>query len=62
MRVMPQQGVVEVDESLKKQFAETIRSFYGEFPAALALQAEMPAAGTDEPDEDIDVQEDEIEK
>lgn len=43
MGVMPQQGVVEVDESLKKQFAETIRSFYAEFPAALALQAEMPA-------------------
>lgn len=42
LRVMPQMGVVPVTDSLKKQFAETIRSFYRDFPEAMALQAKSP--------------------
>ena len=42
LRVMPQMGVVPVTDSLKKQFAETIRRFYHDFPEAVALQAKSP--------------------
>ena len=41
---MPSQGVVEVDEGLKKKLADVIRSFYKAYPEAIALQARMPAA------------------
>ena len=40
--VMPQMGVVQITDSLKKQFAETIRRFYREFPEGLDLQAKSP--------------------
>ena len=36
---MPSQGVVEVDEVLKKKLADVIRSFYKAYPEAIALQA-----------------------
>ena len=40
--VMPQKGVVTITDSLKKQFAETIRRFYREFPEGIYLQAKSP--------------------
>lgn len=40
--VMPQMGVVPITDSLKKQIAETIRRFYGEYPEGIDLQAKSP--------------------
>ena len=42
LSVMPQMGVVLITDSLKKQFAETIRRFYREFPQGMDLQAKSP--------------------
>ena len=42
LSVMPQMGVVPITDSLKKQFAKTIRRFYREFPEGMDLQAKSP--------------------
>ena len=40
--LMPNIGVVEITDSLKKQFAQTIRQYYHEYPDAKSMQAYRP--------------------
>lgn len=42
LQPMPNTGIIEIDVSLKKAFAEIIRNFYLEYPEVLKFQAESP--------------------
>jgi coproporphyrinogen III oxidase len=41
---MPSQGIIKVDDILKKKLAGVIRSFYRDYPEAIELQARIPKA------------------